>query len=146
MSCLSAVVSRLEQVGGRLMLDGDRIRYSIPKGSPRAQALLEIVRTEKQALVAYLRARAVTPAMPRGVVLMEWKLKEPPVAIETFAVVTDPDLFARATLQQLRIALAEPKRWVGWSVPQLIDRLAQVGVRVTVDRKPYKENSNFLEK
>jgi hypothetical protein len=31
------------------------------------------------------------------------------------------------------VALAEPKRWVGWSVPQLIDRLAQVGVTVTLE-------------
>jgi hypothetical protein len=143
MSGLPAVVSRLEEVGGRLLLDGDRIRYSIPKGSANARALLEIVKAEKQALVSYLRARAVAPPMPRGVVLMEWTLKEPPVAIETYAVVTNSDLFARMTLEHLRIALSEPKRWVGWSVEQLIDRLVQVGVRVTVDRKPSNENSNF---
>jgi hypothetical protein len=125
------------------VLDGDRIRYSIPKGSPNARGLLELVRMEKQALVAYLRARAVAPAMPRGVVLMEWTLKEPPVAIETYAVVTDSDLFARTTLEQSRIALAEPRRWVGWSVAQLIDRLAQVGVRVIVDANPNEENSDF---
>ena len=75
---------------------------------------------------------AATSAIPPGVRLIEWKLKEPPVAIETCAVVTDSDLFARTTLEQLRIALAEPKRWVGWTVPQLIDRLAQVGVSVGV--------------
>jgi hypothetical protein len=143
MSCLPAVVSRLEEVGGRLMLDGDRIRYSIPKGSPKAQALLEIVRTEKQALVAYLRARAVAPAMPPGVVLMEWTLKEPPVAIETYAVVVDSGLFARTTLEQLRIALAGPKRWVGWTIPQLIDRLAQVGVRVALESAAEENFSKY---
>jgi len=143
MSGLPAVVSRLEEVGGRLLLDGDRIRYSIPKGSANARALLEIVRMEKQAIVAYLRSRALAPAMPRGVVLMEWTLKEPPVAIETYAVVANSDLFARTTLEQLRIALAEPRRWVGWSVAQLIDRLAQVGVRIMVDANPNKENSDF---
>jgi len=71
--------------------------------------------------------------VPPGVRLIEWKLKEPPVAVETCAVVTDTALFARTTLEQLRTALAQPKRWIGWSVPQLIDRLAQVGVIVALE-------------
>ncbi len=65
--------------------------------------------------------------------LIKWKLKEPPVAIDSYAFVTDSDLFARTTLEQLRAALSEPKRWVGWTVPQLIDRLAQIGVSVAVE-------------
>jgi hypothetical protein len=80
-----------------------------------------------------LKMRGTIPPMPPGVRLVEWKLKEPPVAIETCAVVTDPALFASTTLEQLRTALANPRRCVGWSVPQLIDRLAQVGVTVALD-------------
>lgn len=38
-----------------------------------------------------------------------------------------------STLEQLRVALTQPKRWVGWSVPQLVDRLAQVGVFVALE-------------
>jgi len=60
-------------------------------------------------------------------------LNDAPIIIETCAVVTDPNLFARSTLDQLRTALAQPKRWVGWSIPQLIDRLRQVGVSVAVE-------------
>ena len=78
-------------------------------------------------------ASGPTPSKSAGIRVVEWKLKEPPVAVETCAVVTDTALFARSTLEQLRIALAQPKRWVGWSVPQLVDRLAQVGVRVTLE-------------
>jgi hypothetical protein len=76
---------------------------------------------------------AMIPPMPPGISLVAWKLKEPPVAIETCAVVVDTVLFAKSTLEQLRIALTQPKRWVGWSIPQLIDRLAQVGVRVALE-------------
>jgi hypothetical protein len=76
---------------------------------------------------------AKIPMLPPWIRIIEWKLKEPPVAIESCAVVTNSGLFARATLEQLRIALAEPKRWVGWTVPQLIDRLAQVGVQVALE-------------
>jgi hypothetical protein len=63
---------------------------------------------------------------------VKWNLKEPPVAVEACAVVVNPGLFARSTLEQLRIALENPKRWVGWTIPQLIDRLAQVGVIVAL--------------
>ena len=73
------------------------------------------------------------PRMSPRVGLIEWKLKELPIAIETCAVVLDPVLFARSTLEQLRVAIENPKRWVGWTVPQLIDRLAQVGVEVTIE-------------
>jgi hypothetical protein len=127
MSDLLDVISCLEEIGGKLTLDGNRIRYRIPKDHPKAQALLIAARAEKQAILAYLRART------KGVRLLEWNLKEPPVAIESCAIVTDTARFARNTLEQLRTALAEPKRWVGWSVPQLIDRLAQVGVRVSLE-------------
>lgn len=84
------------------------------------------------------RTEAKIASLPPEVRLIEWKLKEPPVAIETCAVVTNSGLFALTTIEQLRIALAEPKRWVGWTVPQLIDRLAQVGVSVVLDSNVYK--------
>jgi hypothetical protein len=78
------------------------------------------------------------PTVPIGVRLVKWNLKNPPVAIETCAVVVDSLLFARSTLEQLRVALENPKRWVGWTIPQLIDRLAQVGVTVAleIDKSP----------
>jgi hypothetical protein len=128
------VVSRIEGLGGYLALEGDRnIRYRLPNDNAESTALLQAVKAEKEAIVAYLRTRATIPTMPHGVSLIAWKLKEPPVAIETCAVVVDTVLFAKSTLEQLRIALTEPKRWVGWSVPQLIDRLAQVGVQVALE-------------
>jgi hypothetical protein len=75
--------------------------------------------------------------MPPGVRLIEWKLKEPPVAVDVYSVVIEPEKFARATLGELRISLANQttrrKEYVGWSVAQLIDRLAQVGVRVDLE-------------
>ena len=77
----------------------------------------------------------VIPIVPVGVRLVKWNLKEPPVAIDTCSIVLDSELFARTMLEQLRLALANPKRWVGWSVPQLVDRLAQVGVTVALENE-----------
>jgi hypothetical protein len=72
------------------------------------------------------------PTKPLRIRVVEWNLEEPPIAIETCAVVADPARFASTTLAQLKAALGNPQRLVGWSVPQLIDRLAQVGVKVAL--------------
>jgi hypothetical protein len=128
------IVSHFESLGGCLALDEDGgIRYRAPKGSAEVRTLLEMARAERQAILDFLRNRATVPAMPPGLRLVEWNLKEPPVAIETCAVVVNAHLFAKTTLAQLGTALANPNRWIGWSVPQLIDRLAQVGVRVGIE-------------
>jgi hypothetical protein len=135
MSGVLEIVSRLEGVGGTLTLDGDQIRYSVPSEDSEARALLAELRKHREKVKAFLRARAAIPAMPLGVRLVAWELKEPPVAIETCAVVIDPGKFAVATLGELRERLTNPRRKYGWTVPQLIDRLAQVGVSVELDPK-----------
>jgi hypothetical protein len=67
------VVSRIEELGGYLALDADGgIRYRVPKDSLEAHALLEAAKAEKQALIAYLRARQ-TPEPVTG----------PPTACQT---------------------------------------------------------------
>jgi hypothetical protein len=129
MSTALELVKQIESAGGRLTLRGDRITYDVPA---EITPMLDQVRANRDAVLQVLRERGEIPAMPPGVRLVSWKLKEAPVAIETCAVVTNPALFARTTLEQLRTAIAQPKRWVGWTVPQLIDRLQQVGVTVEV--------------
>jgi hypothetical protein len=91
-----------------------------------------MVRDHRAEVAELLKRRSIIPPMPPGVRLIGWQLKEPPIAIETDAVVTNPALFAIATLEELRVRLTIPKRRYGYSVPQLIDRLAQVGVTVAL--------------
>jgi hypothetical protein len=52
------VVSRLERTGGRLTLDGDRIRYSVPSGNPEVSSLLAQLRRRREELTELLRQRA----------------------------------------------------------------------------------------
>jgi hypothetical protein len=131
---LSEVLKEVEAVGIALRLEGKRVRIRFPESYQREELAPQItfLRDRREEVAEFLRLRHSIPAMPPGVSLLRWDLKQPPVAIETCAVVTDPILFARTTLEQLGTSLTQPKRWVGWSTPQLLDRLAQVGVVVAL--------------
>jgi hypothetical protein len=134
---VSQVLGEVDAAGIALRLDGEKVRIWFPEHRQREELARQVafLRAHREEVTAFLWTRAVVLAMPPGVRLLAWNLKKPPVAIETCAVVTDSALFARTTLEQLRRALAHPKRRVGWSVPQLIDRLAQVGVIVALESK-----------
>jgi hypothetical protein len=129
------VLGEVEAVGVALRLEGEgvRIRFPEPNQRERLAGQINFLRAHRIEVAEFLRTRRSVPAMPQGVQLLYWNLRQPPIAIETCAVVTDPALFARSTLEQLHIASTEPKRWIGWSVAQLLDRLAQVGVIVVLE-------------
>jgi hypothetical protein len=132
---VSEIVDEIEAVGIALRVDGEKVRIWFPEPRQREELAGQVsfLRAHKHEVAEFLRKRAAIPPMPPGIRLVKWNLKEPPVAIETCAVVSDPSLFACTTLAQLRVAMLNPKRWVGWSVSQLIDRLAQLGVTVALD-------------
>src|SRR4029077_6879980 len=109
MSSAEQVIKGIEAVGGGLTIQGDRIRCRLPEG---ASSLLEELRARREEVLIVLRHRGEAPSMPRGVQLVQWNLKHPPILIESSAVVTDPALFARATLEQLRSAIDNRRRWV----------------------------------
>lgn len=131
MNAALEVVSRLEAVGGKLTLDGDRIRYSVPIGDGEARGLLAELRKHRSDVAALLQARTVTPAMPHGVRLLHWEPKPAPLVLTQYSVVTDVDQFIRMTLLELKAALAG-KRWQSGhrSVRELLDRLEQCGVHL----------------
>jgi hypothetical protein len=129
-----AAVAEAEARGIRLRLVGDRVRATLPQGDPeRLTEVMERLRSSREQVVELLRQRGTIPSLPPHVKLVEWSPKEPPIAIDTCSVVVDVSLFIKSTLSQLGDALADPKRWVGWTVPQLMDRLRQAGVAVELD-------------
>jgi hypothetical protein len=132
MTPVERLIDGIEAAGGVLAIHGERIRCRLPED---ATYLLEELRKRRSDVLAALRRRNTIPLMPPGVRLIGWHLKEPPIAIESCAIVIDPAAFARSTLEQLWNALENPKRWIGWTIPQLVDRLAQIGVEVEVSRE-----------
>src|SRR5215469_12304500 len=125
-------VSRVETAGAEFRLDGEKVRVWYPTEERREELEQEVafLRAHREEVVTFLQSRALIPPMPPGVHLITWHLKRAPIAIEYHALVTDSAQFAKATLEELRERLLNRYRKYGWSVPQLLDRLAQVGVQV----------------
>jgi len=107
---VAEIVGVIESAGAAFRFDGKRVRVWYPDEARRDGLVEEVAfllqhRTE---VAAFLRDRQSVPEMPQGLHLIQWSSKKPPVAIETCSVVTDPALFARTTLEQLRAALSQP--------------------------------------
>jgi hypothetical protein len=71
--------------------------------------------------------------VPKGVTLLRWAPERPPVAIEKWVIVNDVPQFIHTTLGQLQAAMAGDSWLAGnCSVRELVERLEQVGVKVSV--------------
>jgi hypothetical protein len=70
MSVAESVVERIEGAGGKLGLNGERIRVRLPED---AVHLLEELRAHKDEVLTLLRRREEIPAMPPDVRLISWK-------------------------------------------------------------------------
>lgn len=135
MNDVLGIVRRLEGVGGELTLDGERIRYRIPVGDSEALSLLTELRGRRSDVAELLRARAAQPAMPAGVRLIRYQPKQPPVMVESYAVVTDVQKFIEAELQELGARLHAPVQIRGgFGIFTILDWLAQCGVDLEIVR------------
>jgi hypothetical protein len=85
----------------RAVIENSRTSWFLYPNEERREGLasqVNLLRDHRAEVAAFLKTRGIIPAMPPGVRLVKWNLKEPPIAIEYHAVVTDPAKFARATL------------------------------------------------
>lgn len=79
------------------------------------------------------------PAMPKGIRLIRWEPKSAPVAIDVCSVVVDVSKFIAGELRALDSRLNDPMTiHGGFTVPQMLDRLAQVGVTVALALDPLR--------
>ena len=139
LTSLSSLESRLAPrpaKGVRLRLVDGKVRASFPAcAQAHVTPVLEHLRRHRDEILRFLKTRDDAPAMPAGVRLVKWKPKSAPVELNRCSVVIDVGPFISSTLQQLAAALAG-KNWQAgnWSIPELVDRLAQVGIEVELER------------
>jgi hypothetical protein len=76
------------------------------------------------------------PTMPKGVRLIGWEPRPAPVAIDVCSVVVDVPKFIESELRALDSRLNNPSTiHGGFTVAQMLDRLAQAGLEVDLDPK-----------
>jgi hypothetical protein len=124
------ILETVAAVGGKLWADGETLRMRLPES---LRPLVEEIRVCKPDIMDLLAKR---PAMPPGVRLLQWDLLAPPVQLNRYSTVIDPDKFAERTLEQLGARLWGDDWGAGnWSVSELIARLECVGVLVELLEK-----------
>jgi len=128
------VLQAVEKVGGSLALNGNQIKYAIPRP---AMWLVSELKQHREELIGLLREEGTPLPMPPGVRLLRWEPKNPPIAIVHMGIVSNVDKFVIATLLQLRARLEGKDSLAGnWSLRELVDRLEQVGVAVGIESAP----------
>jgi|GEM_PF-1904131 len=84
-------------------------------------------------LVTMTPAPAECPALPQGVRLVKYAPKDPPVAIAPISIVTEVDKFIRAYLRDLGHRLKYPETHACAPLSEILAKLAEVGLEVTLD-------------
>lgn len=85
-------------------------------------------------IVAHEKDRSATPPMPKGIRLVRWEPKTAPVVIDVCSEAVEVPKFIESELRMLDSRLNDP--WTirgGFTVPQMLDRLAQAGVEVELE-------------
>jgi len=78
-------------------------------------------------------ARNTCPQLPRGVRLVRYSPKKPPVAVAPIAIVTDVDRFIHSYLRDLQFRLEHPKAHACAPLYEILAKLAEVGVELEID-------------
>jgi hypothetical protein len=125
------LLEAVQNLGGSLTLSGERIQYAVPNS---AVWLVTELKQHREELIGLLREGETSPPMPRGVRLLKWEPKNPPIAIVRLGIVSNVPKFIAATLLQLQARLEGKDFLAGnWPLRELVDRLEQVGVVVKVE-------------
>jgi hypothetical protein len=79
-------------------------------------------------------APLVCPPLPKGVRLVRYEPKTPPVAINLVSVVTNVDKFLRYSLAELDARLHNPVQIrAGGSVFEILSKLAEAGLELAIE-------------
>jgi hypothetical protein len=144
------LIEALQSEGVRFRVEGDRVRATLPKPTPSGIiSALDSLRPYKADVRAIIEAgmladalpdeahgvlaSADPPSLPRGVRLLSYCPKTPPVAVTPISVVTDVNKFIGSYLRDLEFRLEHPKAHACASLNEILAKLAEVGVELALD-------------
>lgn len=142
MTTAADVLTELQRRGVTVAVEGDTLCLR-PK-RVLDDGLLAQVRERKTEILRelILQLQDDFPLLPRGVRLIRYQPKQPPVMVESFAVVTEVHKFIEAQLRELDARLHAPVQIRGgWGIFTILDWLAQCGVELEITR-PAAPRSN----
>jgi len=127
------ILDEMARRGVTVRVDGETLRLG-PRGA-LDDDLLTRIKQHKPEIILALAPRAC-PSLPQGVRLVRWEPKSPPVAIDVCSVVVDVPKFVQGELRALDSRLNNPRPIDGgFTVPQMLDQLRQVGLEVELQEK-----------
>jgi len=138
---VGGLVREAESAGIEIFLDREdkvRVRYA-ETHREQLVGLLAQLRSHRNDVAAVLRERQGVsappecPPLPPGVRLVRYAPKSPPVAVQPCSIVTDVDKFIRAYLRDLGWRLEHPKGHVCAPLPEILAKLAEVGVELELE-------------
>lgn len=140
MSTLISPIDRIRELGGELRLDGEKIRYKIPR-TPEAREIISEIRKDRAAIIAMLKDRESTPpslaevraALPAGVQLVSYRPKQAPFAVAPVSVVTDAGKFYRAYLRDLKARLEKPQSYHCPPLADILSKLGDAGLELRIE-------------
>lgn len=136
----AGVLDSVRELGGELVLDGNKLRYRLPD-CPEAREVLEQVRRDSAAIKALLRDRESLPptleevkgSLPPGVNLVSYRPKQAPFAVAPVSVVTNAGKFFRAYLRDLAVRMAKPESYAAPPLADIVGKLADAGLELSLD-------------
>jgi hypothetical protein len=137
------VIDRVAEVGGRLEMEGERVRLTLPGDCPpeTESMIVETVRTNRDAVAAILQDMAskapsleeVKAGLPPGIRVVSYVPKEAPFAVAPVSVVTQAGKFYRAYLADLARRLEKPEGYHCPPLSDILSKLADAGLELAVD-------------
>lgn len=142
MTLLLDAIIEFELLGGEFILEKDHLEVQYPRRQMGALTpVLATLRAHRHEVAILIRGRhsggvsapAQCPRLPAGVRLVKYVPKNPPVAVGAINIVTDVDMFIRAYLADLQHRLQHPKTYACATLPEIIAKLAEVGLELTIE-------------
>ncbi len=138
-------IAALEAVGGSVRLQGDELRVKYPEDKRDfVGPILEYLKAQRdevkrlvQECLSGTQAPRKCPPLPRGVRLVRYSPKSPPVAVDVCSIVTNVERFIMSHLWELDARLHNPVQIrAGGSVFEILAKLREVGVELEIDSVP----------
>ena len=141
MTKLDQTVAEFEFEGGEFALDGNRVNVLyLPEHREDLAPILATLRAHREAVERIVRERLAGVSAPAGcpklsprVRLIRYDPKTPPVAAQPCSIATDVDKFIRSYLRDLQFRLEHPEAYACAPLPEILAKLADVGVELALD-------------